>query len=400
MGVIRYLMKPVDPDLLRTAINELRIGQERPMQPNRLVQLLSARNYHALDPSTDSFYALVAREDILYVSSKIFEVSIFHNPIVLEDRKLLFLIPSELPSILQEQNVLNIPVHFGLSRRKLATDSLEQAITEADEAYDQLFIDPNVRGFVYHTPSLDIVASVHALRNAYLSGDKQSLKHVLKSIAALFYKNNGTVGDAVLLWQTIATVMENTTRGLARRISLDRLNRRALIARFHVLESMLDSLYYILCQPCLPELDGLNPANSDFRALLKNIYERYSEKLTLTDLSVDYGINISYCCELFRRTLGMTFSEYLTAIRMERARMLLLLGERDVRGIAKQTGYSDYHYFLRCFKKYHGLSPRNYFACQKIYPESQKRNLVNAQRLFVQLREPAIPLTIAHRRTK
>ena len=49
--------------------------------------------------------------------------------------------------------------------------------------------------------------------------------------------------------------------------------------------------------------------------------------------------------------------EYLTELRMERARQLIISSSMRIKDIAEWCGYTDSYYFSRCFKKYYGVSP-------------------------------------------
>ena len=68
----------------------------------------------------------------------------------------------------------------------------------------------------------------------------------------------------------------------------------------------------------------------------------------------------NYVCELFKREVGVSVWNYLTQLRMERAKKLL--EETDLRSyeIAFQVGYDNPSYFSRIFKKYEQMTPNEY----------------------------------------
>jgi two-component system response regulator YesN len=63
---------------------------------------------------------------------------------------------------------------------------------------------------------------------------------------------------------------------------------------------------------------------------------------------------------MFREELGITFVEYLTMVRMEEAKKLLMDPSLSVVAVASQVGYEDASYFSKVFKKYVGVSPNRY----------------------------------------
>lgn len=71
-------------------------------------------------------------------------------------------------------------------------------------------------------------------------------------------------------------------------------------------------------------------------------------------------INASYLRAVFKKEIGMTVTDYITHIRMNRAKELLGEGNRKLADIAEAIGYSDGSYFSKSFKKFFGWSPSEY----------------------------------------
>ena len=68
----------------------------------------------------------------------------------------------------------------------------------------------------------------------------------------------------------------------------------------------------------------------------------------------------SYFSQIFKEETGKTFVEYLTEVRMDKAKELLRSTDRMLYEIAEQVGYENPAYFTVAFKKQVGLSPRDY----------------------------------------
>ncbi len=94
--------------------------------------------------------------------------------------------------------------------------------------------------------------------------------------------------------------------------------------------------------------------------IVQEIQERYTENITLTDLAEKYGISTSHLSGLLKNELKLPFSEYITARRMQRAKELLKDENLSVAQVAEQTGYNDYFYFTKVFKKTTGITPSKY----------------------------------------
>lgn len=100
----------------------------------------------------------------------------------------------------------------------------------------------------------------------------------------------------------------------------------------------------------------------------KFIDENYADQnTTLTSVAEAVCLSPNHFSTIFSQECKITFIEYLTNVRIENAKRLML--ETDLKGydIAYECGFSDPHYFSYIFKKNTGLSPREYKA--SLFPE-------------------------------
>ena len=72
------------------------------------------------------------------------------------------------------------------------------------------------------------------------------------------------------------------------------------------------------------------------------------------------GLSSSYFCMKFRQSTGKTFVEYITALRMERAKCLLEHTSRKIHEIGAEVGIQDTRHFSRMFHKTCGMLPTEY----------------------------------------
>ncbi|MES2310018.1 MAG: helix-turn-helix domain-containing protein [Verrucomicrobiota bacterium] len=71
------------------------------------------------------------------------------------------------------------------------------------------------------------------------------------------------------------------------------------------------------------------------------------------------GFSYPHLCRLFKSSFGITPVEYRNAIRLERAKKLLLESKKNITEIAYEVGFDDPGYFSRQFKKQNKISPKN-----------------------------------------
>lgn len=106
---------------------------------------------------------------------------------------------------------------------------------------------------------------------------------------------------------------------------------------------------------------GLPGATSDIvKRAVAFINERYSSALTRWQLAEAVNVSEDYLSRVFRQELGITPWEYLTRLRIERAKELLAAGTESVATVGARVGFPDQAYFSRVFKKIVGAAPQAY----------------------------------------
>ncbi|MEU8382593.1 AraC family transcriptional regulator [Streptosporangium sp. NPDC048865] len=90
------------------------------------------------------------------------------------------------------------------------------------------------------------------------------------------------------------------------------------------------------------------------------IHERYSEPLHLEDLAKMAMLSKFHFLRMFRRATGVTPGRFLSAVRLQEAKRLLLTTSFNVAYISAQVGYSGTGTFTRRFSESVGLSPTQY----------------------------------------
>lgn len=95
-------------------------------------------------------------------------------------------------------------------------------------------------------------------------------------------------------------------------------------------------------------------------AVRKYVEENFSYELTLSSLAEMFHLNETYLSGLFKQHVGITFSDYVTKLRMAKAEQLLQENELKLTDIAMLVGYSSSSYFSTSFKKNMGKSPKDY----------------------------------------
>ena len=97
------------------------------------------------------------------------------------------------------------------------------------------------------------------------------------------------------------------------------------------------------------------------REAKKCMDDNYSNsEFNMNDLSKKLLVNQTYLRKMFKDEMGMTITEYLTKVRMDQAKTLILQEQFKLSAVSEMVGYSDAGYFSKCFKHHFGVSPSEY----------------------------------------
>ncbi len=100
--------------------------------------------------------------------------------------------------------------------------------------------------------------------------------------------------------------------------------------------------------------------------ILRITEDRFGEaELSISLLSEQLSYNAKYLSHLFKKEMGIGYSEYLRDIRIGYARSLLDYGLDSVKNVALLSGFADPLYFSEVFKKVVGLSPKEYLLTKE-----------------------------------
>ena len=96
----------------------------------------------------------------------------------------------------------------------------------------------------------------------------------------------------------------------------------------------------------------------DAKAFIDENYKH--DEMSLNTVAAQVNISPSYFSTIFSSEMGQTFVEYLTHVRLEKAKELLMCSNMRTAEIGYEVGYKDSHYFSYIFKKVVGCSPKEY----------------------------------------
>ena len=121
----------------------------------------------------------------------------------------------------------------------------------------------------------------------------------------------------------------------------------------------IDNLKIALFRQQLPQ-EETQGEERPIMAITRYLQEHLSEDISLSVLAEEFHLSAQYISQLFKSEIGVGFLAYLTNIRMEQAKKLLLSTPLSIAEVSEQSGYGDYRVFTKVFKKSEGVTPSQY----------------------------------------
>ncbi|AKL95134.1 two component transcriptional regulator, AraC family [Clostridium aceticum] len=95
-------------------------------------------------------------------------------------------------------------------------------------------------------------------------------------------------------------------------------------------------------------------------AVITYIDNNFTEKITLDTAAKFVHLHPQYFSKYFKKNVGVTFTDYIAKLRIERAKNLMINTDKTIAQISSEVGYTDPAYFSKVFLKYEKQSPYKY----------------------------------------
>ncbi len=126
---------------------------------------------------------------------------------------------------------------------------------------------------------------------------------------------------------------------------------------------LLTSLAIELTEQTLSQTTGAKKhliEKENLSKIVKWINTHYSSAVSLSKVAHEFNYSKEYLARYFKKHMGMSMQEYINKLKISKSRELLVQSDKPIKEIASELGYSDDKYFLRLFKQYERITPREY----------------------------------------
>ncbi len=207
--------------------------------------------------------------------------------------------------------------------------------------------------------------SERALLQKVKIGDQTGAKEILNSIlGTILFKDIGDLGilkarllellsvlsrSAVEGGVPVETMLEKNLAFINKVMGID--NQEDLCA--WISAALNDFLELVYASQDRRKIGQIRPA-------IHYIEAHAEQPMTLADIARASHLSVSRLAHVFKEQMGITIFDYVTSVRIARAKHLLLATDRSCTEIGFEVGYNNQSYFSRTFKAVVGLTPRQF----------------------------------------
>lgn len=268
------------------------------------------------------------------------------------------------------KNYMNLPVSVGVSQRESKAEAFLDRLEEAGQCLKMRYLKgktqicvPWEKDQVKYREAKKAGERYSKLLQALLVGDELALEEEKSSLFAALYEMG--LEDAVYrilcLLCCLAWKLEENHDDI-RNLFSDEIDYYKKLERFveiRELELWLNNYFRWVLDYQSSKQDK---TQKDMMIRAKRfIMDNYSNpELTLGSVAGYVGLNEKYFSSKFTKEEGMTFSNYLTEVRIRKARELMDQTNLKIYEVSQSVGYNSVEHFTRVFKKICKVSPGNY----------------------------------------
>ena len=259
----------------------------------------------------------------------------------------------ELPESFDEANRAFSHRYMGRNNEIISYDNIEEVRIFDSADFDITTLD---------TEKLDRKILLNFLK----SGSVNETKHFMQDYFAGLGQNNL---NSLLFRQYIGMDIYFCTSGFIEELGVEQMQDHEsgfegfkIVDVFNTLEGMSDYLEKMIIKALsLRDNITMKKYDSTIANAVSYIEKNYAnDEISLNTVAASVNMSPSYFSTIFGQEMDQTFIEFLTDVRMKKAKELLMCSNKKTSDIGYEVGYKDSHYFSFLFKKTQECTPKEY----------------------------------------
>lgn len=262
-----------------------------------------------------------------------------------------------------------IALFISLGKTVFQFEDIPQSFQEAQKNMENLFYHQKIQ--IFDSP---LIFSSENLISRYLNseteslifsaienGDQTKIDTILGGITKLVFQEKYSEPDRVrelfseILTKVFLRFKESSI------IAFDIRTAIKTVAEMKTYNQLFEFTEGLLSQQSnLLGAEKSEDSKKIIKEIRKFLQENLTQEISLNSIATKFHLNLYYLSHLFKKETGFNFIDYLTSLRIEKAKELLEDVNYKIYEIASKVGYDDQRYFSQVFKKYTGYTPKEY----------------------------------------
>lgn len=276
----------------------------------------------------------------------------------------------------QIESYLQLQISIGLSQSFLDLSAAPEAYKESTSALRQRMVPSAgciIRYAPHPTDHIDSRTPYSKLREieehilyALRKREKDQLTMAMELYLKQITENRAYQQELNLLLIKLAMRIIEIAQSQELDINLgDSHSGEKLLTKLTKLNTKEDIRYWFEQQLFIPVIHAMEQQAEEQQVriasrMLDMIHSSYDQDITLESCAAELNYHPFYLSRVFKKDVGMPFSEYLASYRMNRAKMLLENTSMLVSDIGRKLKYANTSAFIRTFRKWVGMTPGQY----------------------------------------
>ncbi len=372
-GASAYCLKPFEDDELNEILNALRekLEKKRAMLHSAFWYMMEVQN----NSSVIQFNKLLCEEGI----------SLENATMGIGSGSISSLIDSDV-HFLEIKNANNEYFYFFENPNKLRSLSFQHKLMDAikndvNKGFsfcllknfnnDLIVASDTLKNFVY-SYFFETTNSEFEVYHSICENDSQYIKEIeiyacknnivcilelLSSYRTLLQPKDYTIKNALKIYNVCMALLYRVDDNYFDAIIVHEV---FLIEDFQTFDNMVTYLVKMLGGHTSNKINMDLIKNDTFKQILEYINTNFTYPISFHQICYTYSINPSYLSQVFKKEIGITFTNYITQLRMNYAKDLLCNTNIMVSEVSEKVGYEQYFYFSKLFKKLYGISPKQF----------------------------------------
>ncbi|MDF2717911.1 MAG: AraC family transcriptional regulator, partial [Paenibacillus sp.] len=244
------------------------------------------------------------------------------------------------------QSYLDAAIALTRTRRQLDFEIVDVADVTEQADYGYSFDDEKMIWNQLKTGNVDgVTHKIAAMLDESGRGDSRRAKRLTDQLFR--------TGERFLAERGIDPEKLEGGRGLGAQVELDGSQESGEVRR----QALIDYYRRIIELTSLP---AHHKTGSTVASVVSYVEAHYRDNLNLDVIADEAGVSAKYMSKLFKEKTGVNLTDYISTVRIAKAKELLADTDMTVSAVAEEVGIYSRTTFIRLFKKYEGVTPNDY----------------------------------------